>query len=937
MLIEAFSDDKYMLMLALGSFPRNVADFKDSQVLLQQIMYVDYELQSLLYHDFGGLLLSKISPSTCDEKIFDKVSQLITFINTIGSSASFQGRRYEEELFYTVVLAHLYNLNSEPEKVHNILEQFRFDQTNRLVTIAQQEFIAYLTARYFVMSGISSHSSAKHWNQFLVQLQKYGSKNLTAANLWITKIFQNVLLHLSADGASPLTFRDLLSQEFSDNANAFVGVCNYAMRPESDKYIAKEFRPDYAEFLTELLRGKIKQHVDFPDASSDNGALEEFVESLYGTLNEISDNRKIMNKLLPPKLSKSFLLNLFEKSYQSRVVLLNYIQTLIDLKEYDEALAAFKTYCSYVQMEQGQLGGNVTNILEVIDVYSTCMSHFNPARSIASDIKATKMRFKYNSVETVVNVLEASKTKLLMYLDIFANVAGLTYDEGLSELSGNDLSFLYHRYNPTLFSGELLMLVKIISKAWYSIGEYTQYLATYACPNIERMSVNVNATRQYYKNALVVNPTGNVKYLTSYALALAHGNLLKSAARLCKFILKRYPDSFKIWNLLVLITSATEQQSALLDENPESGHILFLEHPENGNGNGKEQKHLSDLEKFAEDALNIAGIFIKKNNLTGASLDADIKHAILQLKMTQFAVLESKHGVEYVLEQIVEVFALFQELFSDVDIIGKDDKSAAKDDAADLENKRSGRWSHRPSVIDPVKDLKKAIKEKSSVADHLPKLSLLSFESGGRLKEKHAHKDVMTAQKNRNGASNDQKEGARILQRLYLWAASIYLKIELFDEAEQCIVEAETVAPPNVETFTFLGLLTSQSREFLSLQEFERSLELLDSSEQTFSKSTYCLTLLGMCKLLIKDNDKSNSLFVSKKDFHAGLMRLKNYLEAFSASYPYGYNCSELWYYLSIIYETFDDKQLCSEALWRCVELEKCRPVRSYQLCEDLN
>ena len=65
---------------------------------------------------------------------------------------------------------------------------------------------------------------------------------------------------------------------------------------------------------------------------------------------------------------------------------------------------------------------------------------------------------------------------------------------------------------------------------------------------------------------------------------------------------------------------------------------------------------------------------------------------------------------------------------------------------------------------------------------------------------------------------------------------------------------------------------------------------------------------------------------------NSGIIRLKNLLEDYSLTWPYGYNNPEIWFYLSKIYEFIDDKILLTKSLWRCIELEDKRPVRNLYL-----
>lgn len=941
MLIEDSPHDSHMSILNLGSFPKKVLDFQESHEFFSQIVFADYQLRLLLQHEFGGRLLTRISRSSSSETAVARISELIQYVLSVDANYALSHKLYEESLYYAVVLAHLHHVNSDPAGTRAALRSVTLKLTPEFESPTQAEFVVYLTARYYALLGASTEESYARWIEYLVSMKQYGNKSQVAANEWNDEIFRNVLKVLSSNGSSPLRFNDLITQQFTDNACALVAVSNHALKPENEKYILKDFRTDYITFLAELLSGKIKQKLDFPDASAENSAEITFVETLYETLNDISAHRPVITYFLKPSLSKKFLVNVTEKTYQCQIVLLNLIRTLIDASEFDEALGAFKTYATYVDKDAQQHDGSNRNILEVIDIYATCLYDFNPLSSIIPDAKSSNKKFKYNTLDNVVEELKSAANALLKYLQKFTSLAALSYDEELETFADNDLSFLYHRYNTNFLANDESKIVRVLSKAWSALGHFHYYLATYDSADTGILEKNTRKVAHYYKNSLIINSTGNVTYLFNYAYTLAQSNSLISAVRLCKFILKRYPESFKTWNLLALVTSALEQhelsqdttektlnKASILDSLTEDdkGSVSAEKQIEKENGHQKS----TQLEKFIEDALNIAGLYMVKNRQNGVALSLQTKYEILQLKMTQLAVWEANQGVEYILESVKEIFALYRELFQE---------SAFSESGharhASAVSRAEGRWSHRPSVLDPsdltLLQSKEHTKDKSAAKERIKRLSHVAHEVKPH---RAASKPVKPT---KNAAPATKQDEQRILQDIWLWTASIYLKLGLLEETEQCIVEAETVEKPNVKTFTFLGLLTSKSRKFLSLQEYERSLEVFHSPEERFNRKAYGVTLLGMCKLFLIDDDADSSLFISSKDLDAGLIRLKNYLEQYSLCWPYGANSSELWYFLSTIYEKFDDKVLFKQALWKCVELESRRPVRSYDVCEDFN
>lgn len=920
MLIEASANDSYMKTLSLGSFPLKVLDFQELPDFFQQTVFVDYQLQLLIQHDLGDAIASRKN-SEAAKLALEKLAQLKNYISSIGANYSARNKSYEEALYHTVVLADSHYLSGEYEQMLATLSSFTLSKSPRLDSEAQEDLVDYLTARFYALYGSGKRDGAyKHWLEYLTNLTKYGTKSQIAANRWQDTILLRVVGLLSSNGSRPLRFKDILAQSFNENACSITAISSFCLRPENEKHVVKEFRGDFVVFLTELVNSKIKQKRDFPDALAELSEEDNFIDSLYEALYDISTQRPLVAQVLKPKLSKKFLVNMTEKTYQSFTVLSNLIRTLLDLEEYDEAIAALKTYIDYVEKDLEQNHGRVQNILDVIDIYTMCIQHFNPKHSMipASQEADIPKKFRYTSLYSVVEQLKDFSKQLLHYLDELSKVADLQYDEAAG-LQDNRLSFLYHRYNTNLVMTDQSKFVRIVSKAWFVMGDLHSYLASHLSATHEIMKDNTETVLKYWKNSLIVNSTGNSTLLFKYALELSYNNLVEPALKLCKFALKKYPEQFQVWNLLVLLHSAAETEKSSTDnEINQVNHAAILDDLKKS---GTDQTSLAESERFVEDALNIAGLYMQKSKQKGTPISFQKKYSILQLKMTQLAMWEAKHGIEFILDSIAEVFVLYRELFEQGDVKDYSQKELPPQPQHlnPVQSIAESKWSHRPSVVDPaIPELKV---DKSSLREHRA--------AKDRLKRKLSTKSSSKSE------PRPSKPAGRVLQEVWLWAASIYLRLGSLQEAEECIVEAETVAPPNVKTYTFLGLLTSKSRKFLSLQEFERSLEEFHHPEEKFNKKAYGVTLLGMCKLFIEDDEPESSLFISNKDLDAGLIRVKNYLEEYSNCWPYGHNSPELWYYLSTIYEKFDDKLLFNEALWKCVELENKRPVRAYHVCEE--
>lgn len=155
---------------------------------------------------------------------------------------------------------------------------------------------------------------------------------------------------------------------------------------------------------------------------------------------------------------------------------------------------------------------------------------------------------------------------------------------------------MYRKYNLNVLQSDHSQFIELISKAWHSIGYYHYYLSLCESTNQKVLDGHVSQVLKNYKNSLIINSTGNVVYLFHYALALANVGQLKPSLKLCKFILKRYPESFKTWNLLVLLITSFNNNDddvnkpASFNDNILPDNLLNDVSKVNGNMNGIDQQ-----------------------------------------------------------------------------------------------------------------------------------------------------------------------------------------------------------------------------------------------------------------------------------------------------------------------------------------------------------
>ncbi|KAI5965563.1 YPP1 [Candida pseudojiufengensis] len=1033
MYIESSINDKYIGTLNFGCFPKNVLQFQESQDLFQQLIFIDYQLQLLINNEFNGQELTTLSNFQGINNPKEKLIQLINYTNSININYNKENRSYEENLYYIVLISHLLYLDGNLIEMNKILNSINVSyqvNKNLNVSINTLDFISYLTVRYYTLYGLSTiHPQLEIWFQYLDNFKHPFSKSQVIANHWLDLLFKKLTIELSKNGTIQFSFVNNISNlPFYKNKLSIISYSNFLLRPEQYQIINKSFKTDYSSYLNIEINECIHSKIQFPDANEPNNQVNDFINNLYESLSYVPFNLAIFK----PSLSKKFLIDATTKTYQSRIVLSNFIYTLIDLNEYDEALAGFNTYIAYIEKDQELKEGYIEDILSIIDTYSTCIIHFNPLKSFAKNPK-----FKYTDEPIVLDNLKKFVKELQSYLEKLNKLVDLAYDDENYAGDKNPLSFLYRKYNLNVLQSDQSQFIELISKAWHSIGYYYSYLSNFESPNQKILDFNISQILKNYKNSLIINSTGNVLYLFTYALALANTSQLKPSLKLCKFILKKYPESFKTWNLLVLLITSFNNDNDEIEKPAGFNDNILPDNFTNSNGGGQIDSKINgyippklkirEPEKFINKALNISGLYILKHQQRDIKLSFESKYEILQLKLTQLAVLESIHGSQYMIDYISEVFVLYHELF-DINLNSSSSLSSRQFAANE-------KWSHRPSFIDPneLNNVRMNSPEPLNKANALPSNPPLqqqqippqsshstNHQNGGEKiltssnsTKKHSHNPVdrlkrfskipnlptrdsilgrrdsiMSTKSNtsatssgiasvnsaphhikkpefKNGnifessTSNQQQQinekqaliqpqrqpptqpqkhtdnlvERKLLQDIWLWTSNIFLKNGLYEESEQCINEAELIYENNFKILIARGFLNSKTKKFLSLQNFEKSLEILTTTNNKFNKFELGLTIIGLSKLFLIDDDPKNSIFISTKDYDAGIIRIKNLLEQFSLSFPHGFNNIEIWYFLSKIYEIIDDKILLTKSLWKCIELEDLRPVRNFEVC----
>lgn len=908
------SFDNYLQGLLLGCYPKNVERLKGSGDLFERTMYIDFELDTLSRSYLNDDIMIQDHYMTAPLDLVQTVERYLDHLSAFDDGLSDS----TIQTYAKVVMANLYYLKSDTKTALISLRPLDISkEMSSEESGLKRNFLKYLSVRRALLLGLCQKENClQEWYNYLSEGFYSICLSDVAAQLWLKTLFNFISSRLSRNEKLKFTalLRDL---PFSSNTRSFLSFCCFLLHNDPISKLETTFASDLSAYLEKEIEKIMSKDAEFPNALSPDFSVDQKLSDVYRAL-DILEHREF---ILDHETSKSFLIYGASKTYRSLSVTSNMIKELVYLNSYDEALAAFETYDNDVEKAFEQLEDSEIDLLSIVDVYSFCLLLFNPFDSASM---RTEFRFRNLKFGDVLDITKKACKKLLDLLSKVSSTCDLVYEKEQSE---DSISFLYQVYNNYRGSN----LTRIVSDAWFAIGSYYFYLAVYEAPTLENLEEYVSCVLFYYKRSLIVHTGNRFEVLFNYALSLAFTRQIDPAMRLVKFILKKYPNSFKSWNLLILL------QSSLETFNPDEivqPHLMNGKNDHTPNGSqdkeyvdGQDARHINIAEKphsgsvvtsetYTESALAISEYYLESSQNSETNVPVDIKYEIFQLKLTQVAIIESIHGIEPASDLLPAVFALFNELFGDYYFassgVNENYTNANFKERRSMESNASNTVSGASSR--GRKDTRKKIKD---LKEH-------AFAKGKRKRPEESRK------MNQNNSSD--QFARKVLQNLWLWTSKFYLRMGCLEEAEQCIVESETVCEPNIQTHSGLGLLCANNRKTLAFNEFEKSLDILSVKQGLYLRKELGEPLLGFCKLVFSD-EPDGTFFISEKDRNSAFARLKNHLEDYRICWPHGYNSSEVWWYLSLLYERLGDNVSLSKCLQRCLDLEDYRPVRSFESC----
>ncbi|CUS24543.1 LAQU0S17e01310g1_1 [Lachancea quebecensis] len=196
-----------------------------------------------------------------------------------------------------------------------------------------------------------------------------------------------------------------------------------------------------------------------------------------------------------------------------------------------------------------------------------------------------------------------------------------------------------------------------------------------------------------------------------------------------------------------------------------------------------------------------------------------------------------------------------------------------------------------------------------------------------------------------NGENSDlgsayNKSKDYLHQSVWLFAVKLYLTQGLSADAREALAESRNV------TKKFQNLNNDLANGYISLNVDGK--KALHSFEKVlFYDPLNIDAIVGFAKCLIPTNQENVShqlepqmpsavgfdAFTGEKDRSAAYARLKMVLEEVVEKSIEGCHAPEVWWYLSRVYENYDDTERLETSLWNCVKYQELQPIRDFKNC----
>ncbi|CAR21425.1 Ypp1p [Lachancea thermotolerans CBS 6340] len=177
-------------------------------------------------------------------------------------------------------------------------------------------------------------------------------------------------------------------------------------------------------------------------------------------------------------------------------------------------------------------------------------------------------------------------------------------------------------------------------------------------------------------------------------------------------------------------------------------------------------------------------------------------------------------------------------------------------------------------------------------------------------------------------------------QSVWLFAVKLYLTQGLIVDAREALAESRNV------TKNFQNLNNDLADGYLSL-DVDGKKALRSFEKVLFYDALNIDAIVGFAKCLVPTSQENSShqlqpqtpsaagldAFTGEKDRSAAYARLKMVLEEVVERSIEGCHAPEVWWYLSRVYENYDDTERLETSLWNCVKYQELQPIRDFKNC----
>lgn len=557
-------------------------------------------------------------------------------------------------------------------------------------------------------------------------------------------------------------------------------------------------------------------------------------------------------------------------SYHSIPVLKLYCLSAVSGRRSSEVIPIFKTYTSYTNDYMVKHGNIRTDPISIIDTYMTVLNY-----------KTSTWKEPQRDVfELVCQWVAELKT---------------TLSEFITNLC--DSEDLYNK-----------VLRKYMAGVWYHLGYIYDRLCLVFTFQEGALERRIDTACKYYKKAADLaskeptldDPAFSQLYFR-YAVLLAKKMDYAESVKSLKKGLQLHPDSLQHINMITLLYSA-------LDESMEKPYSIAKETVD------------SILKEQLLDEQNYVNDFTFEE-----------KYDILQMYMTLVSLVEASSSCYDALDSLQDLFDAARRLLGVLSInqLSGDTSSVKKTAVPNSTNAKEPVLvrtvsSKRPSLRDPSQDVldgNGGTNDDEGLTRHRSRVfSLIKGTKNALPRKTSMALNKRADQTVRKGQANvtDHVDERKLMHDIWLWASKLFEKCGQISDAEGCVREAESIYKETSESYAMIGELLIDSNPKLALQQFEISLELCSQKNLE--------AVIGLAKLTLSVT--GNEVFVGQHDRMAALGRCKNYLELMTINFDTS-TVPEVYYYLSKIYREYNDKTMEENMLWKTVQLEDDRPVRS--------